>query len=172
MARILVVEDDAGQLEVRRLILEQSGHEVVTAQTAAEALDRLPGCQVVLMDLQLPTPEDGMKLIRAASGAARIVVLSGGEHQNMPPVDAFLTKPCSSRKLLETIARFCLLLICFSVLYAATVKASHPQSEVVAKLDLRAPEYRLESGRGRSALTTTMLSSAKGLQHWSTLNPI
>ena len=119
MARILVVEDDAGQLEVRRLILEQSGHDVITAQTAAEAIDRLPGCQVVLMDLQLPTPEDGMKLIRAASGAARIVVLSGGEHQNMPPVDAFLTKPCSSRKLLETIARFCLLLICFSVLTAA-----------------------------------------------------
>ncbi len=139
MARILVVEDDAGQLEVRKLILEQSGHEVVTAQTAAEALDRLPGCQVVLMDLQLPTPEDGMQLINAASGAARVIVLSGGEHQNMPPVDAFLTKPCSSRRLLETIARFCLLLICFSVLHAATVKISHPRSEVVAELDLRAP---------------------------------
>ena len=79
MARILVVEDDAGQLEVRKLILEQSGHEVVTAQTAAEALDRLPGCQLVLMDLQLPTPEDGVQLINAASGAARIIVLSGGE---------------------------------------------------------------------------------------------
>ena len=107
MARILVVEDDTGQLEMRRLILEQSGHEVVTAQTAAEAIAQLPGCQVVLMDLQLPTPEDGMRLIRAASGAAHIIVLSGAEYQNMPPVDAFLSKPCSSRKLLESIARFC-----------------------------------------------------------------
>src|SRR3984885_4389484 len=139
MARILVVEDDAGQLEVRRLILEQSGHEVVTAQTAAEALDRLPGCQVVLMDLQLPTAEDGMQLINAASGAARIIVLSGGEPEKMPAVDAFLTKPCSSRKLLETIARFCLLLVCLSVLHAATVQVSHDRSEVVAELDLRAP---------------------------------
>src|SRR6202035_1853815 len=101
MARILVVEDDIGQLEVRRLILEQSGHEVVTAQTADEALHRLPGCQLVLMDLQLPTPEDGMRLIAAASGAARIIVLSGAEPATLPPVDAFLTKPFSSRKLLE-----------------------------------------------------------------------
>jgi CheY-like chemotaxis protein len=139
MARILVVEDDAGQLEVRKLILEQSGHEVVTAQTAAEALDRLPGCQLVLMDLQLPTPGDGVQLINAASGVARIIVLSGGELEKMPAVDAFLTKPCSSRKLLETIARFCLLLICLSVLRAATVKVSHDRSEVVAELDLRAP---------------------------------
>jgi CheY-like chemotaxis protein len=139
MARILVVEDDAGQLEVRKLILEQSGHEVVTAQTAAEALDRLPGCQLVLMDLQLPTPGDGVQLINAASDVARIIVLSGGELEKMPAVDAFLTKPCSSRKLLETIARFCLLLICLSVLRAATVKVSHDRSEVVAELDLRAP---------------------------------
>jgi CheY-like chemotaxis protein len=128
MARILVVEDDFGQLEVRRLILEQSGHEVVTAQTAAEALDRLPGCQIVLMDLQLPTREDGRRLILATSGAARIVVLSGAEPEEMPPVDAFLNKPCSSRKLLETIARFCLLLVCLSVLRGATVNVSRAQS--------------------------------------------
>src|SRR5579862_6096119 len=137
MARILVVEDDPGQLEVRRLILEQSGYDVVTAQSASEALDRLPGCQLVLMDLQLPTPEDGMQLIRAASGAARVVVLSGGEPHHMPPVDAFLTKPCSSRKLLDTIAKFCLLLICVSVLHAATFKVSLDRSEVVAEFDLR-----------------------------------
>ncbi len=37
MARILVVEDDASQLEIRKQILENAGHEVVTAQDAAEA---------------------------------------------------------------------------------------------------------------------------------------
>lgn len=137
MARILVVEDDLGQLEVRRLVLEQSGHEVVTAQTAAEAVERLPGCQVVLMDLQLPRPEDGFRLIEAASGLARVIVLSGGEPDKMPPVDAFLAKPCSSRKLLETIARFCLLLISFSLLHAATVRVSGQKSEIVGEFDLR-----------------------------------
>ena len=146
MARILVVEDDIGQLEVRRMILEQSGHEVVTAQSAADALERLPECQIVLMDLHLPRPEDGLRLIEAASGRARVVVLSGGEPEKMPVVDAFLTKPCSSKKLLETIARFCVLLICFSVLvHAATVKVSRPQTEVVAEFDLRGtpPEWAL-----------------------------
>jgi CheY-like chemotaxis protein len=157
MARILVVEDDSGQLEMRRLILEQSGYDVVTAETAAEALDRLPGCQLVLMDLQLPTPEDGMRLIRAASGLARIVVLSGGEHHDMPPVDAFLAKPCSSRKLLETIARFCLLLVCFSMLHAATVKVSHERSEVVADLDLRAPGTDWSQPGKEAALATVFV---------------
>jgi CheY-like chemotaxis protein len=159
MARILVVEDDSGQLEVRRLILEQSGHEVVTAQTAAEALDRLPGCQIVLMDLQLPTREDGRRLILATSGAARIVVLSGAEPEEMPPVDAFLNKPCSSRKLLETIARFCLLLVCLSVLRGATVNVSRAQSEVVAGLDLRAPGTDWGQPGKEAALATVFVDA-------------
>jgi len=137
MARILVAEDDPSQLEMRKLILEQAGHEVVSAQTAAEAVERLPGCQVVVMDLQLPTPADGMALIRAASNKARIIVLSGAEPKTPLPVDEFVTKPCSSRKLLETIARFCVLLICLGTLQAATFKAVK-QSEVIAELDLRA----------------------------------
>jgi CheY-like chemotaxis protein len=163
MARILVVEDDAGQLEVRKLILEQSGHDVVTAQSAAEALEKLPGCQVVLMDLQLPTPEDGMRLIRGVSGAARIIVLSGGGPAQMPAVDAFLTKPCSSRKLLETISRFCLLFICLSLARAATVKVSHPRSEVVADLDLRAPGTDW-SREGKEAALATVFVDGRAQQ--------
>ena len=107
MARILVVEDDPDQLEMRRLILEQAGHQVVSAQTASEALQHLPGCQIVLMDLRLPTAEDGLRLIQAASGSAKIIVLSGADAEVPLPVDEFLTKPCSSRHLLETIAKFC-----------------------------------------------------------------
>src|ERR1700674_4958006 len=118
MARVLIVEDDAGQLEVRKLILEQAGYDVVTAQTAAEAMERIPGCEVVLMDLQLPTPDDGLRLIRAAAGRARTIVLSGADPGIALPVDEFLTKPCSSKKLLETIARFCVLLLFLGTLHA------------------------------------------------------
>jgi CheY-like chemotaxis protein len=105
MARLLVVEDDPDQLQIRRLVLEQAGHRVSTAQSVAEALDRLPGSEIVLLDLRLPTREDGLRLIQAASGVARVIVLSGGEAETVPGVDEFLTKPCSSRKLLETIER-------------------------------------------------------------------
>lgn len=106
MMKILVVEDDIDQLNVRRLLLENAGYEVATAQNAAEAIERLPGCHLVLMDLRLPAPEDGIQLIRAASGSARIIVLSGAESDVSLEVDAFLRKPCSSKILLETIARF------------------------------------------------------------------
>jgi CheY-like chemotaxis protein len=138
MARVLIVEDDPEQLGMRKLILEQAGHEVLTAQNVGEALDRLPGCQVVLMDLQIPTPQDGLRLIDAATGQARVIVLSGGEANTTLPVDEFLTKPCSSKKLLETIARFCVLLLCLYSLQAATFTVAK-QGEVVAELDLRAP---------------------------------
>ncbi|HYL78763.1 MAG TPA: response regulator [Bryobacteraceae bacterium] len=138
MARVLVVEDDPLQLEVRKLILEQAGHQVVTAQDAAQAVNCLEGCQIVLMDLQLPTPQEGMRLIEAASGKARVIVLSGAEPPVALPVDEFLTKPCSSKKLLETIARFCLLLICWCMANAATFQVSK-RGEVVAELEMRAP---------------------------------
>jgi CheY-like chemotaxis protein len=164
MARILVVEDDTGQLEIRRLILEQAGHEVVTAENASEAIDRLPGCQVVLTDLRVPTPQDGERLIEAASGSARVVVLSGAQPETMPPVDAFLTKPCSSKKLLETIARFCVWFIVFSAaLQAASVNVSHDKSEVVADLDLRAAgtDWGVE---GREAALATVFVDGRAQQ--------
>jgi CheY-like chemotaxis protein len=110
MARILVVEDDTSQLEIRKQILEHAGYEVVTAQDGSEALERwaagpdLP--PIVVMDLRIPEPEDGMRLIQAIAGQARIIVLSGGQVDAALPVDEVLTKPCPSRRLLEAIERW------------------------------------------------------------------
>jgi DNA-binding NtrC family response regulator len=110
MARILVVEDDTSQLEIRKQILEHAGHEVVTAQDASEALahwEAGPGVPpVVVMDLRIPEPEDGHRLIQAIAGRARIIVLSGGQMDPTLAVDEFLTKPCPSRRLLESIDRW------------------------------------------------------------------
>jgi CheY-like chemotaxis protein len=106
MARILVVEDDASQLEIRKQILEHAGHEVVTAQDASEALERWQGCPIVVMDLRIPETEDGLRLIQTIAGRARIIVLSGGQVDSTLPVDEFLRKPCPSRRLLESIAKW------------------------------------------------------------------
>jgi CheY-like chemotaxis protein len=106
MARILVVEDDPSQLEIRRQILEHAGHEVVTARDAAEALERWTGCPIVLMDLRIPEPEDGLRLIQAIDCKARIIVLSGGQVDPTLPVDEFLTKPCPSKRLIESIEKW------------------------------------------------------------------
>jgi len=107
MIKILVVEDDLDQLHVRRLMLEQAGYAVETAQTASEALDKLRGCHLILTDFRVPEPKDGVRLIEAAQGNARIIVLSGTHPDVQLPVDEWLVKPCSSKKLLETIARIC-----------------------------------------------------------------
>jgi CheY-like chemotaxis protein len=106
MARILVVEDDTSQLEMRKQILEHAGHEVITAQDASEALERWQGCPIVVMDLRLPEPGDGLRLIQAIAGKARIIVLSGGEVDPDLRVDEFLTKPCPSKRLLEAIEKW------------------------------------------------------------------
>ncbi|HLK20058.1 MAG TPA: response regulator [Bryobacteraceae bacterium] len=155
MARILVVEDEPDQLELRKLILEHAGHEVVVAQNAAQAIEQLSGCQIVVMDLRLPTAEDGLSLIHAASGSAKIIVLSGDAATDLP-VDEFLTKPCSSKKLLETIARFCILLIALCAgLRAGTFNVSKT-SEIVAELDMRAAGTDW-SEEGREAKLATLV---------------
>jgi len=107
MAKILIVEDDLDQLSIRTQLLEHAGYEIATAQTAAEAIAKLPGCQLVLMDLRLPEAEDGIELISWAAARARIILLSGAEPETPLPVDEFLIKPCPSRKLLEAVARCC-----------------------------------------------------------------
>ena len=108
MPAILVVEDDPDQLSIRCQILEHAGYSVQTAHSAVEALPLLSRCRLVLMDLRLPKTEDGLELIHAATQAGvRVVVLSGAEPESALPVDAFLTKPCSSRKLLETLLALC-----------------------------------------------------------------
>ncbi|HTB19961.1 MAG TPA: response regulator [Bryobacteraceae bacterium] len=106
MERILVVEDDTSQLEIRRQILEHAGYEVVTAQDATQALERWQGCPIVVMDLRIPEPEDGVRLIEAIAGQARIIVLSGGQVDPTLPVDEFLTKPFPSKRLLESIRKW------------------------------------------------------------------
>ena len=103
MAIVLLVEDDPEQLELRKVILERHGHQVTTARNAAEALERLSGCQVIVTDLRIPEEHDGLNLIRAIGDSARIIVLSGGGIPDLP-VDVFLLKPCPTRVLLDAVA--------------------------------------------------------------------
>jgi CheY-like chemotaxis protein len=106
MARVLVVEDDPTQLEMRTQILENAGYEVAAAKDGAEALERWPGCSVVVMDLRIPKPEDGARLVHEIAGRARIIVLSGGQVDPDLPIDEFLKKPCPSRRLIECIEKW------------------------------------------------------------------
>lgn len=113
MASVLVVDDDAAGLEIRRLILERGGYAVTTATDAAQARAMFsPAFDTVLLDVRLPRVEDGLALIRefrAASPALRIVVLCGyrGDldgREEASMADEILSKPSRVEALLNALA--------------------------------------------------------------------
>jgi DNA-binding response OmpR family regulator len=115
MAKLLLVDDDPDQVEIRKLVLETAGHEVSTSASAAEAIrvfdQEMPA--LVLMDLRLPRTEDGLALIRdlrSRSSSVRILVLSGwtADLERLPEnalVDRVLRKPVRSQHLLGLIKK-------------------------------------------------------------------
>jgi DNA-binding response OmpR family regulator len=113
MARVLLVDDDAGALAIRKLIFENDGHQVVVASTAAKAREQFHAetPDGVIIDLRLPDAEDGLALIREfrdASLKVIIVVLSGccsdlDGRIEARMVDSVLSKPVRSEVLLATI---------------------------------------------------------------------
>jgi len=115
MAIVLLVDDDPGGLEIRKMLLERDGHRVSTAADAATASDRFrelaPDC--VILDLRLPSPEDGLALVREFREAApgvRIVVLAGwgADLEGRPEqdlVDEVLTKPVRSERLIGAVKK-------------------------------------------------------------------
>ncbi len=114
MSRVLFVDDDADELELRRLIFENHGYEVMTAGNAGDARSQFSATppDSVILDPRLPDVEDGLALIRefrAASRDLKIVVLAGwpADLEGRPEstlVDAVLSKPVRSEVLLNALA--------------------------------------------------------------------
>ena len=112
--KILVAEDDSDQLELRSLLLSQSGFETIPAPDSASALQAAathkPDCAVV--DLRFPAEEHGLGLIRELKrlhASMRIIVLTGmnaARFERLPEhalVDEVIEKGASSARLVEII---------------------------------------------------------------------
>jgi DNA-binding response OmpR family regulator len=113
MSRVLLVDDDADALSIRKLIFENDGHQVAVATSAGRAREQFQteAPDSVILDLRLPDAEDGLALIREFRDASRdvnIVVLSGwcadlhGRDES-GLVDLVLTKPARSEVLLRVV---------------------------------------------------------------------
>jgi DNA-binding response OmpR family regulator len=105
MARILLLEDDPDQLVIRKLLLENAGHQVRTAASVADAIDE-GGYDVIIMDL-VPGCDD---LLAHIPETTPLVVLSGRQiisEQLTARGACVLRKPCPSRTLIETVGRLC-----------------------------------------------------------------
>ena len=114
MSKVLLVDDDAPALELRKLILEREGHDVsiATDPTAARKLFYEAPPDTVVLDLRLPNASDGLSLIRAfrsASPGVRIIALCGWppDLENTPEsqmVDLLLTNPIRTATLISALS--------------------------------------------------------------------
>lgn len=111
MATILVVDDEPDALLVMRIHLERAGHETRLAADGEQALDRLDGVDLVLLDVCMPVM-DGWSVLEALlarGSAARVVVVSGrpqpGDLRRAVELGAvaYLPKPFLPDRLLEVI---------------------------------------------------------------------
>ncbi len=114
MARVLLVDDDAAALDLRKLILEREGHQISIASepVSARALFVETQPESVILDLRLPEATDGLALIRefrAAAPQVRIIVLAGWplDLEGTPEaqmVDLVLAKPIRTATLVDALA--------------------------------------------------------------------
>jgi CheY-like chemotaxis protein len=117
MATILVVDDNSVNLRMMGYPLQKQGHAVVTALNGREALARLAETSFDLLITDLTMPQmDGMTLLKHVRADARfqqlpvIMLTASGQDEDRDTaraegVSEFLTKPTSSRELVETVNR-------------------------------------------------------------------
>ncbi len=115
MARILVIEDNATNMKLATLLLENVGHGVLCAVDAESglALARAEHPDLILMDIQLPDM-DGLAataLLKQDPATAGIPVIAltamamkeDEEKTRAAGCDAYITKPLRHRELLAAI---------------------------------------------------------------------
>jgi adenylate cyclase len=111
-ATILVVDDVPQNLRLLQAVLEPRGYRVVTATSGAEALERVSGADLVLLDIVMPGV-DGYEVCRRLRADPRtsflpvVMVTASGEQEKRRAIEAgaddFVTKPFDHDELLARV---------------------------------------------------------------------
>jgi two-component system response regulator GlrR len=114
-SKILLVDDEVDLLSLWKLRLEATGYQVETAESAEEALARLPLCNphLVITDLRMPGI-DGMaffEVMREKNRSIPVIMITA--HGSIPEaveatkqgVFSFLTKPIDGKELINEIEK-------------------------------------------------------------------
>ena len=117
-AQILCIEDQAGMLDLLRLILEVDGYDVLGAHDGVEGLEMMVSHQpdLVLLDLMLPEVDGAEVLLQKGKDPAirdipviAVTALASPFDQLMwkrhTEIKDYVTKPFKRSELLRTIAR-------------------------------------------------------------------
>jgi CheY-like chemotaxis protein len=174
MARILIVDDDPDQLELRQLLLENAGHEVKPALTADETLSLFNEWNpaAVVMDLRLPSLAEGLRLIRGIRSSAsptQIVVTSGwpadlNGREESKMIDHLIPKPVATAKLLKLLSTLGMMLaiVCSSLRAAETAPFTvSEKAEMIAEVELVSPGADWARTGREAALAGLQLDGAK-----------
>lgn len=111
-SRILLVEDDVLLRLAASSILLDAGYEVLEAANAREAievLETVPGIGLMISDIQMPGPIDGVKLAHAVRRRWPPVemLLTSGRHipgaGELPERVRYLPKPYAAPELLAEV---------------------------------------------------------------------
>ena len=111
MARILLVDDEPDALLVMRIHLERAGHETVLAADGEQALERLDGVDLVVLDVCMPVMDGWsvLEAVRARGHGPPVVVASGrpqpGDLRRALDLGAadYLRKPFLPDRLVEVV---------------------------------------------------------------------
>ena len=120
---ILVVDDDIDLVEIIRVTLENQGLRVIDAQTGERGLEmaRAGAPDLILLDVMMGTIDEGFQVAYQLRNDPRtrdipiLMLTAVGERtgfgfdpdrdQEFLPVDEFLEKPISPRKLVDMIRK-------------------------------------------------------------------
>jgi DNA-binding response OmpR family regulator len=121
--KILVIDDDIDLVEIIRLTLENAGFAVIDAQTGERGLGKARGesPDLILLDVMMGTVDEGFQVAYQLRGDAAtkeipIIMLTAvgdrtgfdfdpARDQEFLPVDEFLEKPVSPRKLVDLVRK-------------------------------------------------------------------
>jgi CheY-like chemotaxis protein len=108
--KLLCIDDELIGLKIRKLILERSGYEVLTAEDGPRGLDVFRSTDVhgVVLDYFMPGMDGGLVAEQMKGIKPRVPILMLSAYFSLPEhaldhVDAFVTKGQSPEILLEKI---------------------------------------------------------------------
>jgi DNA-binding response OmpR family regulator len=115
MKRILIVDDEPDMVTILKRVLEINGYEVVTAQTANEAIEKAykEAVNLILLDVMLPdlTGYEVCRRLKQDKRGLPILLLTARSQEKdfLQGVDAgangYITKPFDPFRLVERIKK-------------------------------------------------------------------